>query len=85
MYLDSQRKQPRHELRDPGWIALVSRNTAGADGQLWEMRCANEEGIPLIGIFIEKANRPSIPEALRGKKVIDWTWPGIASFIESLP
>jgi hypothetical protein len=67
-----------------GVIALLSTNTANADGQLWEMKTANEEGVPMIGVYIDKNNKPSIPEALRGKKVIEWTWPGIAAFIDGL-
>jgi hypothetical protein len=67
-----------------GVIALLSLNTAKADGQLWEMKCANEEGIPMIGVYVEKDRKPSIPEALKGKKVIEWTWDGIAAFIDRL-
>jgi hypothetical protein len=68
-----------------GVVALLSSNTAKADGQLWEMKCANDEAIPMIGVYVDKNNKPSIPEALRGKKVIEWTWDGIATFIDSLP
>jgi hypothetical protein len=67
-----------------GVIALLSSNTAQADGQLWEMKTANEEGVPMIGVYIDKNNKPPNPEALRGKKVIDWTWPEIAAFIDGL-
>lgn len=67
-----------------GVIALLSSNTAHADGQLWEMKTANDEGIPMIGVYIDKNNKPAIPGALRGKKVIEWTWPGIAAFVDGL-
>lgn len=67
-----------------GVIALLSSNTAKADGQLWEMKTANEEGVPMIGVYVDKSNKPSIPEALRGKKVIEWTWAGISAFIDGL-
>jgi hypothetical protein len=67
-----------------GVIALLSTNTANAAGQLWEMKTANEEGLPMIGVYVDKNNKPSIPEALRGKKVIEWTWDGIAAFIDGL-
>src|SRR5262245_27050687 len=67
-----------------GVIALLSWNTATADGQLWEMRCANEEGVPIIGVYIDKYNKPLVPEALIGKQVIEWTWDGIAEFIDGL-
>lgn len=67
-----------------GVIALLSTNTANAAGQLWEMKTANEEGVPLIGLYIDKNKKPSIPEALKGKEIIEWTWPSIAAFIDSL-
>ncbi len=67
-----------------GVIALLSKNTAEADGQLWEMKCANEERVPMIGVYVDKDKKPPIPEALKGKKVIEWTWDGIAAFIDGL-
>ena len=68
-----------------GVVAMLSSNTATADGELWEMKCANEEGIPMIGVYVDKNKKPPIPDALKGKKVIEWTWDGIAAFINSLP
>ena len=41
-----------------GVIALVSRNTERATGQLWEIGCALEEQIPIMGIYTSRANRP---------------------------
>jgi hypothetical protein len=68
-----------------GVVSLLSSNTAKATGQLWEMKAANEEDVPMIGVYIDKNNKPSIPVELKGKKVIEWTWPGIAAFIDLLP
>jgi hypothetical protein len=67
-----------------GVIALLSSNTFYADGARWEMKCAVEEKIPLIGVYISKDNKPVIPSELSGKKVIEWTWAGIADFINKL-
>ena len=55
-----------------------------ADGAQWEMRCADEEGIPMIGVHIHSDEKGPTPAALTGKPVIEWTWPGIAAFIDSL-
>ena len=33
-----------------GFIALISKNTKKATGQLWEINCAKEEKIPILGI-----------------------------------
>lgn len=67
-----------------GMIALISKKTWNADGAKWEMACANEEGVPLIGVHIHKDDRGVIPSELDGKKVIEWTWAGIKSFLDSL-
>jgi hypothetical protein len=68
-----------------GVIALLSKKTMQADGARWEMKCANEEKIPMIGVHINKDAKGEVPPELTGKKVIEWTWAGIASFINSLP
>ncbi len=68
-----------------GVIALISKNTAGADGALWEIRCAKDEDIPLLAMYCSKDDRPrSLPAELSGVRVIDWTEDQIASFIDSL-
>ncbi len=67
-----------------GMIALISPNTMRATGARWEMWCANDEGIPLIGVYISKDNRGQAPPELAGKQVITWSWGGIARFINSL-
>ncbi|NJM73956.1 MAG: hypothetical protein HC862_29770 [Scytonema sp. RU_4_4] len=67
-----------------GVIALLSKKTWNADGARWEMKCAAEEGIPLIGVHIYKDDKGAIPPELAGHKVIEWTWVGIASFINGL-
>lgn len=40
-----------------GVIALISKHSRNADGAKWEMQCANEEGIPMIGINIHKDDK----------------------------
>ncbi len=67
-----------------GVIALISKHTRNADGAKWEMQCANEEGIPMIGIHIHKDDNGQIPPQLVGKKVVNWTWDAIKNFINSL-
>jgi hypothetical protein len=67
-----------------GVIALISRNTETASGARWEMKCADEEGIPMIGVHIHKDDKGPIPSELYGHRVIEWSWPGIAGFINAL-
>lgn len=67
-----------------GMIVLVSKNTKSADGQLWEISCAKEEGIPMLGIYTESGNRPAtLPAELKGVTVKSWTWDNIKNFINS--
>src|SRR2546425_2013058 len=67
-----------------GVIALLSTHTARADGAKWEMQCAVEEGIPIIGVHTDSKKKGAIPPELARKKVIEWTWDGIAKFLNSL-
>ena len=68
-----------------GVIALVSKNTKDADGQLWELRTAKEEHVPIRGIYTTVDARPaSLPSEFNGVRVVAWTWPNIQSFLDSL-
>ena len=63
-----------------GVIAMVSRNTLTADGALWEIKCAKEEGVPVLGIHIFKNDKVSI----QGLRIVEWSWTNIANFINTL-
>jgi hypothetical protein len=39
----------------------------------------------MIGVHIHSDDKGPIPAALIGKRVIEWSWPGIVAFIDSLP
>lgn len=67
-----------------GVIALISKHTRLADGAKWEMNCANEEEIPMMGVHIHKEDKGEVPPQLEGHRVIEWSWEGIAKFINSL-
>ena len=67
-----------------GVIALISGNTANASGELWEIKCAIEEGKPIIGMYISGTQSYPIPIELSGKRIIYWNWTSIKSFIEGL-
>lgn len=69
--------------RSDGVIALISSSTPSATGELWEIECAVDEDIPLLGIWIEDAYRTK-PVAMGTAPCKTWTWPNVASFIESL-
>jgi hypothetical protein len=68
-----------------GVIAMVSKTTAGASGQLWELKCAKEERVRTRGVYTTTDNRPSsLPAELDGVLVVNWTWENIKNFINSL-
>lgn len=67
-----------------GVIGIITNNTLKASGQLWELQCAYEEGIPVLLIY-GNADRPSnLPEPVKGKRVSLWSWDNIAAFIKTL-
>lgn len=80
------KKQCRTRIRGcDGVIALVSSNTAKASGQLWEVKTAKEEVIPIVGIYTTTDNRPgSLPAEFSGVTVKAWTWANISTFLANL-
>lgn len=68
-----------------GVVALVSKNTKNATGQLWEIKTAKEETVPVRGFYTTTDDRPStLPAELGGVRVVGWTWDNIDVFISSL-
>ena len=68
-----------------GMIALVSKNTSKAAGALWEVQCAKEEKVRVLGLYCTTDNRPlSLPAEFNSVRVADWTWENLTFFIASL-
>ena len=68
-----------------GVIALVSSNTASAAGELWEIKTAREERVPVMGMYITQDNRPVwLPPELTGVLIVDWTWDNIKNFLNRI-
>ncbi len=44
-----------------GVIALISKNTAKADGAKWEIKCAKDEKIPIVGMYAYSDDRAAAP------------------------
>ena len=83
-YDDAWKKRVRTRIRrSDGVIALVSSNTSTSRGEKWEIKCALEEGKPLVGLWAYKDDRTK-PDALAGVRIMAWTWSGITKFIDSL-
>ena len=83
-YKTEWREKVRSRIRGcDGVIATLSKNSLNASGQLFEIQTAIEENVPLIGIYISKEDK-SKPGVMNGIKCIEWSWDGIASFVDSL-
>ena|SRR5579884_1737529 len=66
-----------------GAIVLIGKQTTQGDAA-WELQCAEEFGIPMLGVHIDKQKPGPVPKELRDSTVIEWDWPKIARFIQSL-
>ena len=66
-----------------GVIALISKNTASAEGELWEIRCAYEERVPTMLMWVND-ERPRLPALIGNKRVNVWTWDNIQNFVDDL-
>lgn len=66
-----------------GVIALISKNTAKADGQKWEIQCAYDEGVPIMLMWIND-NRPTLPAMFNGKRINVWNWNNLEAFMDKL-
>jgi hypothetical protein len=62
-------------------ILLVGKTTYLAEGALWEVNCALQEGIPTFGVWISRTDRGPNPSCFRAENIIDWTWDGVGTMI----
>ncbi|MGG8497145.1 TIR domain-containing protein [Tenacibaculum sp. TC6] len=64
-----------------GVIVLLSGKTWNSSGARWEVKCAREEGIPVIGMHIFKNNIKSVIPELKTAKIISWNWENLERII----
>ena len=62
-------------------IVLISKHLKNADGAIWEIKCAKEEGIPILGLYMKGCGILDTPYELNNIKKVTWTWAVIASFV----
>lgn len=67
-----------------GVIGIITKNTAKATGQLWELQCAYEEGIPVLLIYGNDDRPVNLPEPVSGRRINLWTWDNISTFLDKL-
>jgi len=66
-----------------GMIALISKSTSSATGELFEIKTAGEEKVPVM-LMYTSTDRPTLPYSLSGRLVNVWSWDNIKSFINRL-
>ena len=70
-----------------GMIGIVTYNTPKADGQLWELKCAVEEGVPLMlihGYSAPEKKLLTLPSVIARHSVYPWTEANIVAFLNRL-
>jgi hypothetical protein len=67
-----------------GAIVLISKKTHEAAGVKWELECACEGQLPILGIFVNQGDKGPVPEEIRDSPLIEWDWPEIAKFVHLL-
>lgn len=67
-----------------GVIVLITKHLKNASGALWEIKCAKEEGKPLLGVYMTGTTTQDAPYELNLVKKVTWTWPNIADFVNKL-
>jgi uncharacterized LabA/DUF88 family protein len=82
---DEWKKRCRTKIkRCDGMIVMLSKNTFHSSGVRWEIKCAKEEGIPVIGMHIKKNNKGAIPPELKGTPIIEWTWDNLSRSLNKI-
>jgi len=67
-----------------GVIGIITKNTPKADGQLWELKCAYEEGVPVFLMYGTDDRPANLPDPVKGRLILTWSWPNIATFLNKL-
>jgi hypothetical protein len=68
-------------------IGIITHNTPKADGQIWELKCAIEESVPLMlihGYSAPEKRLSVLPPVISGRRVNLWTEDNIVNFLNSL-
>lgn len=68
-----------------GLIAIITKNTYNAEGQIWEIGCAAEEDVPILCIKTSEY-KPSdnTKSKIGNRRIRDWDWDTIDNFIKGL-
>jgi len=66
-----------------GLLAIITNYSLSAIGQLWEINCAKEEGIPVRGVWGHQNEQPAV-KVMEGTRIVYWTWDNIKDWLNPL-
>jgi hypothetical protein len=64
-------------------IVLLSKKAVAAEGMKSELGFLVEAQIPVLCVYTDAA-RPTLPAGLDSAPVVEWNWPAIAQFLQSV-
>lgn len=68
-----------------GMIIILTKDSVNADGQIWEMKCAEEEGVPMIGLWGQSIDKNcKLPSEMPNIRIYDWKWKTISEWVDKL-
>lgn len=72
-----------------GVVGIITKNTPAADGALWELKCAYDEGVPVLlihGYPVGNSNRFTVskPKEIDGKMIYNWTHLNVLNFLNKV-
>jgi len=67
-----------------GVVVLITKNLKQADRAIWEIKCAKEEGIPLLGVYLKGTSAKDVPAEMMGIRKVTWSWDNVRDFIEKV-
>jgi hypothetical protein len=67
-----------------GMIGIITQNTLKADGQVWEINCGYEEDVPVLLIYGTDDRPANLPDPVKDRRILTWSWSNIATFINNL-
>lgn len=66
-------------------IVLSGKTMASATGVSKEITMANDQSVPVFGVYVDNANTNSnLPQGLARNRTISWTWDSIANAIDQM-
>lgn len=72
---DDWESQTRERIKQARVVVMVvGKNTANAGNVIWEVKVAREEGIPVLGVYTDKAYEENVPATFGSGPVIEWNW-----------